>query len=66
MKRFWNRDSIVFTLLAVGALVGYLLSDGRVPTEWGYTDWLQFIAFVVAYASGKLATSPLPGAQKEQ
>jgi len=56
-----TRDSLVLWLAAIGALVGYLVADGRVPTEWGYADWLKFVAFVIAWGSGKLATSPLRG-----
>lgn len=56
-----SRDSWLLTLAALGALVGYLTADGRVPTDWGYQDWLKFIAFVAAWAAGKLATSPLRG-----
>jgi hypothetical protein len=60
-----NRDSYVLTLAAIGALVGYLVADGRIPLEWGYADWLKAIAFAIAWISGKLATSPLAGAPKE-
>ena len=56
-----SRDSIVWTLAILGALVTYLLSVGTPPTDWNYQQWLQFVAAVVATVSGKLATSPLRG-----
>lgn len=56
-----SRDSIVWTLAILGALVTYLLSVGTPPTDWSYQQWLQFVAAVVATVSGKLATSPLRG-----
>lgn len=56
----WTRDSKVFWLGLAIALIGYLsMSDP--PTMWSYADWLKFAAFVLAWGSGKLATSPLPG-----
>lgn len=55
-----TRDSIVWWLAILGALVTYL-STSEPPTAWSYQDWIQFIAAVIATVSGKLATSPLPG-----
>lgn len=54
-----NRESSGWTLAAVGALVTYLMANTP-PIEWDYYRWLSFIAFVVAYMSGKMDTSPLP------
>lgn len=56
-----NRDSMVLWVGAVGALVLYLQSAEGPPTTWGYNQWLQFVAFVAAFISGKLGTSPLKG-----
>lgn len=56
-----TRDSVVWTLAILGALVTYLLSAGAPPTEWTYQQWLQFVAAAIATVSGKLATSPLKG-----
>lgn len=56
-----TRDSLVLTLAAVGAALGYLMADGRLPTTWTYADWLKAVAFLVAWGAGKLATSPLKG-----
>jgi hypothetical protein len=55
------RDSIVWWLAIVGALIAYLVSAGKPPTVWDYSQWLQFAAAVVATVSGKLANSPLKG-----
>jgi hypothetical protein len=55
-----SRDSIILWLPIAGALVTYLLSAEPLPL-WGYYEWLQFIAAVIATASAKLMTSPLKG-----
>jgi hypothetical protein len=55
------RSSPALWLTAIGALVGFLLADGRPPTEWSYQDWLKFLAAIVAWGVGKLQSSPLPG-----
>jgi len=57
----WNRDSFVLWLGLAVAVVGYLTTAAKPPTLWGYTEWLQAVSFVLAWAMGKLATSPLPG-----
>jgi hypothetical protein len=56
-----NRDSLVLWVGAIGALVLYLQNASGPPTVWDYNQWLQFLAFVVAFVSGKLGTSPLKG-----
>ena len=56
-----TRDSIVLTLTTIGAIIGYLVADGRVPVDWAYVDVLKFIAFIIGIVSAKLATSPLRG-----
>lgn len=61
-----SRDSRVLLLGAIGALVVYLQNADGTPLAWGYREWLQFLAFVVAFLSGKLATSPLPGNHDDQ
>lgn len=60
MQTILTRDSIVWWLAILGAVVTYLIGAGKPPTEWAYGDWLQAVAFLVATISGKLATSPLP------
>lgn len=56
-----NRDSMLLWLGLLIASVTYLITTAKPPTEWGYLEWLQAVSFVLAWASGKLATSPLPG-----
>lgn len=56
-----NRDSITLWIGAAGALILYLQNAGGSPSTWSYNDWLAFAAFVLAFVSGKLGTSPLPG-----
>ncbi len=56
-----NRNSLSLWLIAGGALVTFLLADGRPPTAWAYTDWLKFAATAVAWGTGKLQSSPLKG-----
>lgn len=59
----WNRDSKLMWIGAGVALVGYLGVSDR-PDLWSYADWLKFAAVVLAWISGKLATSPLPAERK--
>jgi hypothetical protein len=55
------REAILFWVLLVAATIGYLLSAQKPPTEWGYMEWLQALAFVCAWLIGKLQSSPLRG-----
>jgi len=57
----WTRDSMTLWIAAGAALVLFLQSADNPPTMWGYGEWLQFAAFVLAWGAGKLQTSPLPG-----
>lgn len=59
-----NRDSALWYLAALGAVVGYLITAQKPPTEWSYMEWLNAASFVLAWAIGKLQTSPLPGEKK--
>lgn len=59
-----TRDSALWALAAIGAAVGYLISDGRNPVEWAYNDWLKAVAAAVLWLTGKLATSPRPHSEK--
>jgi hypothetical protein len=49
----WNRDSMTLWVAAGAALVLFLQSADP-PTLWGYSEWLQFAAFVLAWGAGKL------------
>lgn len=57
-----TRDSAVLWLGLAVAVVGYLSTAANPPTHWSYTEWLQAASFLLAWISGKLATSPLKGA----
>jgi hypothetical protein len=54
-----TRDSYVWWLTLVAAIVGYLITAEKPPTEWSYLQWLQAASFVLAWLAGKLSTSPL-------
>lgn len=58
-----TRDSWVWWLAIAASVLTYLAA-AEPPTVWGYTDWIKALSFAVATISGKLATSPLPGAPK--
>lgn len=60
----FTRDSIVWWLAIIGAIVTYLIGSGKPPTDWNYGEWLQAVAFIIATVSGKLATSPLPHSEE--
>jgi hypothetical protein len=57
-----TRDSVVWTVAALASAVGYLVAAQTPPWEWSYPQWLQAATFVLAWLSGKLATSQLAGA----
>lgn len=54
-----TRDSLSWWLALALAVLGYLVTAQKPPIEWGYMEWLQALTFVLAWLSGKLATSPL-------
>lgn len=56
-----NRDSGLLYLAFGIAIIGYLTTAAKPPTQWGYPEWLQAASFLLAWISGKLATSPLKG-----
>jgi hypothetical protein len=57
-----NRDSILWYLIVLGAVLAYLQSTES-PADWHYDDWIKAASFVVATIAGKLSSSPLPGAK---
>jgi membrane protein implicated in regulation of membrane protease activity len=56
-----TRDSYVLWVGLAAAILGYLVTAGAPPTEWSYMQWLQAGSVLLAWVSGKLATSPLAG-----
>jgi len=59
------RESLILWIGAAAALVGYLIHTEAPPTEWNYGEWLGVASFVLAWAMGKLAHSPLKGKPDE-
>lgn len=59
-----TRDSVLWWLLIVGGVLAYL-SQSPSPTTWSYPEWIKALSMLVSTVAGKLATSPLPGAEKE-
>lgn len=59
-----NRDSKGWWLALAVVIVGFMNTIPESPTQWSYQDWLQLVTVVLAWATGKLATSPLKGAAK--
>jgi len=57
-----TRDSVVWTVAALTAAVGYLMAAERPFMDWNYREWLQAFAFALVWISGKLASSQLAGA----
>lgn len=60
----FTRDSVIWGLAILGALLTYLVQVGTPPTEWPYSEWVKALAFLVATLAGKLATSPLPSKEE--
>ena len=58
-----TRDSWFWFLGFLAAAVGYLITTQTPPTLWGYLDWLNAVAFVLAYLLGRMSASPLAGAK---
>jgi len=58
-----NRDSILFSWLAViVAIAGYFATGGD-PRAWDFTHWMNAIVAIGGIVAAKLGTSPLPASQ---
>ena len=55
-----TRDSALLYLTFAGVVIGYFVAAEQTPDDWGFRDWMQFLAMVVAWGVGKLQSSPLP------
>lgn len=63
VMKLLNRDSWVWLAAFLGTLLAFI--DGTPPfSEWARHDWIQLGLLVVAWATGKAATSPFPGEVK--
>lgn len=60
-----TRDSLSLWVGFGVAVVGFLGVAGN-PAEWDFAKWIEFAAVLLAWASGKLATSPLQGKPKDE
>ena len=54
-----TRDSLVWLFTLGIAILGYLMSAEKPPTEWNYREWLQAVSAIAAIISAKLQGSPL-------
>lgn len=59
-----HRDSALLWVGLGVAIVGYLITAAKPPNQWSYMEWLQAASMLLAWVSGKLASSPLPGGDK--
>lgn len=57
----FSRDSVVWLIAFMATILGYLSTKETDPRFWSYMDWINFLMFVLAWLSGKMATSPRPG-----
>ena len=55
-----SRDSMLWSLMIIGSMVGYLASMPP-PLDWNWSQWMASTAALVGILAGKLATSPLAG-----
>lgn len=60
-----NRDSVLLWLGIIGGILGVLVAQlDALPFSPEVKTWITILASLLATVSGKLATSPLPGAPK--
>jgi hypothetical protein len=59
-----TRDSAVLWLGIIGGVLTALAAQGEIfPVSW--RPYITMVSTIIAVISGKLATSPLPGAPKD-
>lgn len=56
-----TRDAWLFYLAFLGTVLGYFAAAENTPNLWSFKEWVQFALVVIAWITGKLQTSPLPG-----
>jgi hypothetical protein len=59
--RVFNRDSVLWWLVIIGALATYLAAMPP-PLTWTWAQWMATLAAVVSTVAGKMGSSPLAGA----
>lgn len=61
-----TRDAWLLWLGLAGIILGYFATAENTPNLWTFKEWVQFALVVVAWGTGKLQTSPLPGENDPQ
>jgi hypothetical protein len=61
-----TRDAWLFYLAFAGTVLGYFAAAEQTPNLWSFKEWTQFALVVIAWITGKLQTSPLPGEHDPQ
>lgn len=56
-----TRDAWLLYLGFAGVMLGYFAAAEQTPNLWTFKEWVQFSLVVIAWVTGKLQTSPLPG-----
>lgn len=57
---WFTRDSFALYIAFATVVVTYLLASEKTPPQYDFRDWLQFVSVLLAWATGKLQSSPLP------
>ena len=56
-----TRDAWLLWLAFAGTVLGYVAAAENTPNLWTFKEWVQLALVAVAWLTGKLQTSPLPG-----
>lgn len=56
-----TRDAWLLYMGFAAVVLGYFAASEHTPNLWTFKEWVQFGLVVVAWVTGKLQTSPLPG-----
>ena len=56
-----TRDAWLFYLGLAAVIIGYFAAAETSPDLWTFKEWMQFLLVPIAWITGKLQTSPLPG-----
>ena len=56
-----TRDAWLFYLAFAGTVLGYIAAAEKTPDLWTFKEWVQLGLVAIAWLTGKLQTSPLPG-----
>jgi hypothetical protein len=56
-----TRDAWLLYLGFAAVVIGYMAAAEQTPNLWTFKEWMQFLLVPIAWVTGKLQTSPLPG-----